>query len=118
MASVAMTAPGRNASGWIARLVLFGLASTVEAFYVSHVLRFRAAVLGVWKISGAPNAAPATLRAGPLPRWLESGSGYVPISVSACLRRVAAQIARDLTVGSVHLDPTLAHGAIGVLEDE
>src|SRR4029077_277693 len=30
----------RRASGWIALLVVFGLASTVEAFTVSHVFRF------------------------------------------------------------------------------
>src|SRR5487761_750450 len=30
----------RKASGWITLLVLFGIASTVEAFTVSHVFRF------------------------------------------------------------------------------
>src|ERR1700674_3955843 len=30
----------RRASGWITLLVLFGIASTVEAFTVSHVFRF------------------------------------------------------------------------------
>ncbi|MEO9008658.1 MAG: MFS transporter, partial [Candidatus Dormibacter sp.] len=34
------TAPTREASGWIRLLVLFGVASTVEAFSVSHVFRF------------------------------------------------------------------------------
>src|SRR3979409_123641 len=34
------TATARQASGWITVLVLFGIASTVEAFTVSHVFRF------------------------------------------------------------------------------
>jgi len=33
-------APGRGASSWITLLVVFGIASTVEAFTVSHVFRF------------------------------------------------------------------------------
>src|SRR6202049_4516187 len=37
-AAVAVTP--RRASGWIALLVLFGMASTIEAFTVSHVFRF------------------------------------------------------------------------------
>jgi MFS family permease len=36
----ATTASARGASGWITLLVLFGIASTVEAFTVSHVFRF------------------------------------------------------------------------------
>ena len=32
--------PGRRASSWVTLLVLFGIASTVEAFTVSHVFRF------------------------------------------------------------------------------
>jgi MFS family permease len=36
----------RRASGWIALLVLFGIASTVEAFSVSHVFRFLPLYLG------------------------------------------------------------------------
>jgi len=36
----ATTASARRASGWITLLVLFGIASTVEAFTVSHVFRF------------------------------------------------------------------------------
>ena len=36
----------RKASGWIALLVLFGMASTVEAFGVSHVFRFLPLYLG------------------------------------------------------------------------
>jgi MFS family permease len=35
-----VTASTRRASGWITLLVLFGIASTVEAFTVSHVFRF------------------------------------------------------------------------------
>jgi hypothetical protein len=30
----------RKASGWVTLLVVFGLASTIEAFTVSHVFRF------------------------------------------------------------------------------
>src|ERR1700736_2597408 len=30
----------RKASGWITLLILFGVASTIEAFTVSHVFRF------------------------------------------------------------------------------
>jgi len=37
---MATTASARRASGWITLLVLFGIASTVEAFTVSHVFRF------------------------------------------------------------------------------
>src|SRR3979411_530950 len=36
----ATTASARRASGWITLLVLFGIASTVGAFSVSHVFRF------------------------------------------------------------------------------
>jgi len=35
-----VAAPTRSRSGWIGLLVLFGIASTVEAFTVSHVFRF------------------------------------------------------------------------------
>jgi MFS transporter, DHA1 family, multidrug resistance protein len=38
--SAVAAASTRKASGWIRLLVLFGLASTVEAFTVSHVFRF------------------------------------------------------------------------------
>src|SRR5258708_24950933 len=36
----------RRASGWIALLVLFGMASTIEAGSVSHVFRFLPLYLG------------------------------------------------------------------------
>ncbi|HEX3508805.1 MAG TPA: MFS transporter [Candidatus Dormibacteraeota bacterium] len=36
----AVTTSSTRASGWITLLVLFGLASTIEAFTVSHVFRF------------------------------------------------------------------------------
>jgi MFS transporter, DHA1 family, multidrug resistance protein len=36
----AAASSNRSASGWITLLVLFGIASTVEAFTVSHVFRF------------------------------------------------------------------------------
>src|SRR5256885_13591962 len=44
-ASAAAT-PSRRASSWISLLVLFGVASTVEAFTVSHVFRFMPLYLG------------------------------------------------------------------------
>ena len=40
------TTSTRRASGWITLLVLFGIASTVEAFTVSHVFRFLPLYLG------------------------------------------------------------------------
>src|SRR4030081_1203287 len=39
-AGTSTTASARRASGWIMLLVLFGIASMVEAFTVSHVFRF------------------------------------------------------------------------------
>src|SRR5258706_10709476 len=39
-AGVTPSASTRKASGWIALLLLFGIASTIEAFTVSHVFRF------------------------------------------------------------------------------
>src|ERR1700737_4609113 len=45
-AGVDPTASTRKASGWITLLVLFGIASTVEAFPVSHVFRFMPLSLG------------------------------------------------------------------------
>src|SRR5258708_24233467 len=39
-ADKAVAASTRKASGWITLLVLFGIASTIEAFTVSHVFRF------------------------------------------------------------------------------
>jgi len=39
-AGITATASPRKASGWVMLLVLFGLASTIEAFGVSHVFRF------------------------------------------------------------------------------
>ena len=44
--SAAATTTGRSASGWITLLVLFGIASTIEAFTVSHVFRFLPLYLG------------------------------------------------------------------------
>jgi hypothetical protein len=38
--SAAAAVSTRRASGWISLLVLFGMASTIEAFTVSHVFRF------------------------------------------------------------------------------
>src|SRR6202521_2460379 len=40
MAAAAAAPETRRASGWITLLVLFGIASTIEAFTVSHVFRF------------------------------------------------------------------------------
>ncbi|HEY2597867.1 MAG TPA: MFS transporter [Candidatus Dormibacteraeota bacterium] len=39
-ADQAVATSSRRASGWITLLVLFGIASTIEAFTVSHVFRF------------------------------------------------------------------------------
>src|ERR1700680_3800741 len=50
-AAVAVTP--RRASGWIALLVLFGMASTIEAFTVSHVFRFLPLYLPTVHVSGA-----------------------------------------------------------------
>src|ERR1700704_5377421 len=47
----------RKASGWITLLVLFGIASTVEAFTVSHVFRFMPLYLGTVHV--APAEVPA-----------------------------------------------------------
>jgi DHA1 family multidrug resistance protein-like MFS transporter len=45
-AGVNPMASTRKASGWITLLVLFGIASTVEAFTVSHIFRFMPLYLG------------------------------------------------------------------------
>src|SRR6267143_827342 len=42
----ATTASARRASGWVTLLVLFGIASTIEAATVSHVFRFLPLYLG------------------------------------------------------------------------
>jgi len=44
--SAAATTTDRRASGWITLLVLFGIASTIEAFTVSHIFRFLPLYLG------------------------------------------------------------------------
>jgi MFS family permease len=47
MSAEAAAAPStQRASGWITLLVLFGIASTIEAFSVSHVFRFLPLYLG------------------------------------------------------------------------
>jgi DHA1 family multidrug resistance protein-like MFS transporter len=45
-ADTATATSNRRASGWITLLVLFGMASTIEAFTVSHVFRFLPLYLG------------------------------------------------------------------------
>src|SRR6202022_4736288 len=45
-AGTTTAASTRRASGWITLLVLFGIASTIEAFTVSHVFRFMPLYLG------------------------------------------------------------------------
>src|SRR3979409_1366259 len=45
-ADAASPTSSRKASGWITLLVLFGIASTIEAFTVSHVFRFLPLYLG------------------------------------------------------------------------
>jgi DHA1 family multidrug resistance protein-like MFS transporter len=47
----------RKASGWITLLVLFGIASTIEAFTVSHVFRFMPLYLGTVHVP--PSEVPA-----------------------------------------------------------
>lgn len=47
----------RKASSWITLLVLFGIASTVEAFTVSHVFRFLPLYLGTVHVPSAEVAA-------------------------------------------------------------
>ena len=44
--SATATMPARRASGWVTLLVLFGIASTIEAATVSHVFRFLPLYLG------------------------------------------------------------------------
>src|ERR1700730_17199604 len=56
-AGVDPTASTRKASGWITLLVLFGIASTVEAFTVSHVFRFMPLYLGTVHVP--PSEVPA-----------------------------------------------------------
>src|SRR5438445_11514500 len=46
-----------RASGWVMLLILFGIASTVEAFTVSHVFRFLPLYLGTVRVS--PSEIPA-----------------------------------------------------------
>jgi DHA1 family multidrug resistance protein-like MFS transporter len=45
-ATAPVTTSAHHSSGWITLLVLFGIASTVEAFTVSHVFRFMPLYLG------------------------------------------------------------------------
>src|SRR5207302_1253025 len=42
-----------RASGWVMLLILFGIASTVEAFTVSHVFRFLPLYLGTVRVSSS-----------------------------------------------------------------
>src|SRR6202171_1565397 len=56
-ASAASSASTRRASGWITLLVLFGIASTIEASTVSHVFRFLPLYLGTVHV--APTEVPA-----------------------------------------------------------
>jgi MFS family permease len=55
--SAATAASTRTASGWIRLLVLFGIASTIEAFTVSHVFRFLPLYLGTVHVP--PGEVPA-----------------------------------------------------------
>ena len=43
----------RRTSGWITLLVLFGIASTIETFSVSHIFRFLPLYLGTVQVSAA-----------------------------------------------------------------
>jgi MFS family permease len=53
----AVATSSRKASGWITLLVLFGVASTVEAFTVSHVFRFLPLYLATVQVP--PSEVPA-----------------------------------------------------------
>src|SRR5258708_34119842 len=67
----------RKASGWIALLVLFGIASTIEAGSVSHVFRFLPPYLGTVHVpppevparTGYPNPPVFPFGPPPLPFW-------------------------------------------------
>ena len=52
-ADEAVATSTRRASGWITLLVLFGIASTVEAFTVSHVFRFMPLYLATVQVPAA-----------------------------------------------------------------
>src|ERR1700694_6016170 len=52
-AGMAAATSTRRASGWITLLVLFGIASTVEAFTVSHVFRFMPLYLATVQVPAA-----------------------------------------------------------------
>src|SRR6202140_524009 len=52
-AEAVATASTRKPSGWITLLVLFGIASTIEAFSVSHVFRFLPLYLGTVQVPPA-----------------------------------------------------------------
>src|ERR1700730_10166956 len=56
-AGTAAATSTRKASGWITLLVLFGIASTIEAFTVSHVFRFMPLYLGTVHVP--PSDVPA-----------------------------------------------------------
>ena len=53
----AVTTSSRRASGWVTLLVLFGIASVVEAFTVSHVFRFMPLYLATVQVP--PSEVPA-----------------------------------------------------------
>jgi MFS family permease len=53
MSADAAAISGRKASGWITLLVLFGIASTIEAATVSHVFRFLPLYLGTVQVPPA-----------------------------------------------------------------
>ena len=57
MSSEAAVVSARRASGWVALLIVFGVASTVESFTVSHVFRFLPLYLGTVHV--APAEVPA-----------------------------------------------------------
>src|ERR1700680_4773572 len=54
---VAAAPSTRRASGWISLLVLFGMASTIEASTVSHVFRFLPLYLGTVLVAPPGEAA-------------------------------------------------------------
>src|SRR3977135_3523304 len=99
--SLRATASTRNASGWITLLVLFGIASTLEALPVAHVFRSLPLYLGTVHVppaevpawTGYLNAAFFLFGLPLVPFWgvWAERYGRIPIiASSAFVERVAA----------------------------
>src|SRR5258708_10075877 len=89
-ATAAATSTPRT-SGWITLLVLFGIASTIEAFGVSHVFRFLPLYLGTVHVpppevpawTGYLNAAFFLFGLPLVPFSVVCAERYVPIPIIA-----------------------------------